>query len=318
MVKQRGKTTSIIENGNAQMPSFRLGSWQMLPSEGGQWLAWAGERMAVAGQARLVVWHGQAQIVAVDAPSPAPGVPRFVGDRVYWGPGAVDLVSGRYAYLEPAQPAVWPGGGERPHVYAWSPQGDRFLGSFSSGDPLHPVRVTLFDGRTGVVLATLWKGAGLPPEAAWFGEEVAVVGFGNPKVFDLSGRSVADIALGGSTVVALGATGDGGRLVAVDSNRSISWIDAATWSVLDQWPGPWLSGAVSPDGRFVVALEPWGKLHLACMVRDRFAPLGQVAVDEKAVTVAVGPDQVGTVGGGQVGRASLRVDCSQVGRQEPP
>jgi hypothetical protein len=291
------------------MASIQINSWQTLPSEGGESLALAGERLAVGGQGRLCVWQGSTRLTTVNAPSPAPGMPRFSGERVYWGPGFVDLTTDNYTRLEGTQPAMMPGGGERPHVYAWSPQGEFLLGSFSTNDALRPVRVKLFDGRNGEAVATLWEGSGLSPQAAWLGERAAVVGFGDPRVFDYSGRHLADIPLAGATIVAIEATTDERRLIVVDLNRSISWIDIETWTVLDCWPGPWLHGAVSPDGRFVAVLEPWGKLHFACMESDRFKPAGQATADPKAFALAIALDELAIVGGGEVHRASLKVDC---------
>lgn len=292
------------------MPSIQITSWEMLPSEGGGSLTIAGDRMAVGGSARLSVWQGDTRIASVDAPSPAPGTPRFVGNRVYWGPGVVDLPSGKYTLFVGAQPAIRPERGERPQVYTWSPQGDRLLGSFSTGDPICPVRVTLFNGQTGTAVATLWEGSGLPPQAAWLGTDAVVVGFGDPRVFDHTGKYLGDIALGGATIAAIEATTDERRLIAIDLNRTIAWIDSETWTVLDRWSGPWLHGTVSPDGRFVAVLEPWGKLHFACLEGDRFKPIGQAPCDPNAVALALTLSEIATVGSGEVRWASLRIDCA--------
>jgi hypothetical protein len=299
---------AVLEATRHVMP-IEIKSWDVLPSEGGESIALDGERMAVGGTARLCVWQGRTRLATVVAQSPAPGPPRFFGEFVYWGPGFLDLASDSYTLLEGAQTDVRPGGGERPLLYAWSPRGERFLGSFSTGDPQRPVRVTLFCGQTGNVVATLWKGSGLPPQSAWLGDDVCVVGFGDPRVFDHSGKHLADIALGGATISCLLATTGERRLIVIDLNRSVALIDTETWAVLDRWCGPWLHGAVSPDGRFVTMLEPWGKLHFACLEGDRFEPVGLAAIDPKAIGVAVTPDEVATVGGGEVGRAELSVEC---------
>lgn len=290
------------------MPLIQIGSWQTLPSAGGSVIAFAGERMAVAGSARLAVWRGNALLAAADAWFPAPGAPRFAGQRVYWGAGFLDLGSGQYIRVPAAEPAVRPGAGERPQVYAWSPQGDRMVGSFSTGDPRQPVRVTLFSGQTGSEDVALFEGGGLPPSAAWFGERAVVVGFSDPRVFDRSGTPVARIALGGGTIASIDATAREERVIVVDLNRAIYWIDPATWTVLDRWPGPWMHGAVSEDCRLIAGLEPWGKLHFASMEEDRFRPMGQAAVDDRAVAVALNPGEIATVGGGEARRASLRID----------
>jgi hypothetical protein len=290
------------------MALIQIGSWQTLLSNGASVIAFDGKRMAAAGSARLKVWQGNTLLATADASFPAPGAPRFASQRVYWGAGFLDLGSGRYTRIAGAEPVARPGTGERPHVYAWSPQGDRMIGSFSTGDPRRPVRVTLFRGQTGVEEATLFDGTGLPPSAAWFGARAAVVGFSDPQVFDRSGAPMARIALGGGTIACIDATGGEQRVIVVDLNRAIHWIDPATWTVLDRWPGPWMHGAVSQDGRLIAVLEPWGKLHFASMEEDRFRPAGQIAVDDRAVAVALNPGEIATVGGGEVRRASLRID----------
>lgn len=288
------------------MTSIQIESWHTLPSEGGSSITLDGERMAVASSARLHVWRGTTRLASADAAFPAPGAPRFAGQRVYWGAGVLDLDSGGYTRIAGAEPEVRPGAGERPHVYAWSAQGDRLVGSFSTGDPRRPVRVILFNGQTGSEEATLFEGSGLPPSAAWIGERAVVVGFSDPLVFDKSGMRVAEIALSGGKIACIESTAEEQRIIIVDLNRAIFWIDAATWSVLDRWRGPWMHGAVSPDGRFVAVLEPWGKLHFASIEEDRFSPAGQVAVDDKAVAIALNPDEIATVGGGEVRRASFK------------
>ena len=71
---------------------------------------------------------------------------------------------------------------------------------------------------------------------------------------------------------------------------------------------PWLHAAVSPNGRFVVALEAWGKLHFACIENDAFRPDGRAECDAKAVYLALTSNQIGTVGGGEVHLAGLTVN----------
>jgi hypothetical protein len=291
------------------MALVHLDAWQTMSSEGGSALAFDRDRLAIAGAARLCIRRFDATLASVVAPAPAPGVPRFAGPEVYWGPGVLDLRSGTFRVLEGALPARRPGGGERPQVYAWSPQGNRLLGSFSTGNSNAPTRVSLFDGRTGTTVATLWNGAGIPPQAAWAGGRAIVVGFGTPRVFDHAGKHLADVALNGATVVAIDSDTRERRLIAVDLNRAIAWIEPETWTILDRWPGTWLHAAISPDGAFVAALEPWGKIHFACLEGDRFKPVGTASAPPDAVALALSPNEIATIGGGEVNRTKLTVDC---------
>ena len=292
------------------MSSIQIDSWRVRPSDGGASLALDRGRMAIASSARLCVWQGDKRVASVEALFPSPGIPRFVGQKVYWGPGFLDLVSGEYRRLENAQPTMWPGGGERAHVYAWSPIGDRLVAGFSTGDPNHPARATLFSGETGVTIASLWEGNRLPPQAAWLGEHAAVVGLSSPEVFDHLGKHLATIALDGTNVASIDAPRNEQRLMLLDLNRTISWIDTATWTILDVWSGPWLHAAVSPDGRLVVALEAWGKVYFARIENDKFSFAGSADIDSKAVTLALTEDQIATVGGGEARWASLAVDSA--------
>ena len=152
-----------IDRSEETMRNCEVGPWLTLPSEGGGSVALDGERLAVSSQAHLSVWRNEARIASVDATWPFPGLPRFSGERVYWGPGFLELSSGRYTSFDAARPAARPGGGERPVVYAWSPHGDCFVGSFSTGDASRPVRVTSYDGQSGAhrarVVGRTWSPA---------------------------------------------------------------------------------------------------------------------------------------------------------------
>jgi len=290
------------------MTSIRIGAWQTVSSEGGDRVALDGNRIAVCGVARLSVWQDHTRLASADAPSPAPGAPRFLCSRVYWGPGLYDLESGTYQWLENTAPRAQPLQRERCHVYAWSPRGDWILGCFGTGDSAHSVRVTLFNGRSGEKVADLSHGVGLPPQAAWIGEQAAVVGFRDLRVYGLSGEHLADVELHGADIVALDAAIGERRLMVVEQARAIHWIDTAAWSVQESWPGPWLSGAVSPDGQLAAALEPWGKLHFAFLEDGHFKVAGHADADSSAITLALTRTRIATAGGGKLRWADLSVD----------
>jgi len=221
----------------------------------------------------------------------------------------LELATGNYEAIQSALPARYPGGGERAQAYAWSPHGERLLASFSTGKSSHPTRVTLLDGMSGRVLAELFHGSSSAPQAAWLGARALVAGFENPRVYDHTGTPLAELGLGAAVVVSIAATDDERRLLAVDLNRGIAWIDTDTWTILDRWPGPWLHAAVSPDGRLVAAIEPWGKLHFSRMDGDRFNPIGVGRASPEAVALALRADEIATVGGGEVNIARLSVNA---------
>lgn len=294
------------------MAAIRFGPWQVLAAEGGGTVALAGERLAACGQAHLVVWQGLLRLGAADAPWPAPGRPRFAGERVCWGPGVLDLACGAYAPLYAAEPELRPGGGERPCVHAWSAHGERLLVGYATGDAQAPTRLVLFDGGRGEPLATLRHPAEFPPQAAWVGRTALVVGFGDPRAFAVdTGAECACIALGAGTVTRLDADAAERRLLAVDLNRCVAWIDPHAWQLVDRWEGRWLDAAIAPDGRHAVALDLAGGLHLARLAADRFEPLGAAAAPPfVATSVALDDTAIALAGGGLAARADYVIEES--------
>jgi hypothetical protein len=288
-------------------PAVRIGPWEAVTAEGGGSISLDGDRLAVASQAHLVVWLGQRRLGAAEAPWPAPGRPRFLGSRVLWGPGVLDLASGNYAPLAAARPEIWPGGGERPHVHAWSALGERLLVSYSTGDPARPTRIVLFDGASGRAVLTRWHSDALPPEAAWVGRDVAAVGFRDLELLDAAtGAERGRVALGAGTVTRLDTDAEERLLVAVDLNRAIFSIDLQAGRIVDRWEGRWLDAAVAPDGRLVVALDLAGGLHFASPAGGRFRLFGETAAQPGSVALDRGV--LGVAGGGIAARATLAID----------
>ncbi len=293
---------------SGRTPAVRIGPWEAVAAEGGGTVSLDGDRLAVASQAHMVVWLGRRRLGAAEAPWPAPGRPRFLGSRVLWGPGVLDLASGNYAPLAAARPEIWPGGGERPHVHAWSALGDRLLVSYSTHDPARPARIVLFDGVSGRTVLTRWHSDALPPEAAWVGRDVAAVGFRDLELLDAAtGAERGRVALGAGTVTCLDADAEERLLVAVDLNRAIFSIDLQAGQIVDRWEGRWLDAAVAPDGHLVVALDLAGGLHFASLAAGRFRLLGEAAAAQPG-SVALDRGVLAVAGGGIAARATLAID----------
>jgi hypothetical protein len=143
----------------------------------------------------------------------------------------------------------------------------------------------------------------------WLGEGEVVIGLGSPLVLNYLGDHIAEIPLGGAMIASLAASVPERRLLITDLNRTLAWVATETWTILDRWPGPWFYAAISPDARFAVALEPWGKLHFASLETDRFEPLGIETAHPGAISLAVSSNAIATVGGGEVRWARLHVNC---------
>ena len=289
------------------MTSVQIGQIQTMPSEGGQWIAVKEDKIAIAGRGRLCIWENQKKRWTFDSPTPSPGTPRFADDKVYWGPGFADLKTGAYTVLDIAKPVTRPGGGEIPYIYQWSVDGRQLVGIFGSADQAYPVRVSLFNSDT-LAIISLWREQGIPPGSAWLGEKTIVVGFGNPRVSDRSGKHITDIMIDASAINVIQSSLNEKRMVILDLNRNMFLIDTSTWTILDRWPGPWIHGAISPDGQFAAVLEPSGKIHFASLEADCFRQVGEKIVESLAVSIMITTNKIFIIGSGEFHQADLKID----------
>jgi hypothetical protein len=299
-----------LNDSNAAL--IELGPWSLVgPTEGGATIAIDGDRTAVAGPGHVVVWSGNRRLWRVDAPCPAPGAPRFRDGKLLWGPGVVDLETGNYELIDEAIPQMRPGGGERPHVFSWSTDGAYLVAAYGAGGPHRPTRVTLFDAILKKPVADLSHGAELPPQAVWAGRSLVIVGFREPKVFDLvTGTAQDTLDLDAGTITRLVADREERCLLAVDLNRSIAWIDLAQRRVVDRWEGSWQDAALSSDGVFLAALDMNGRIHLACLTAEGFSPIGALDERVRADSIALDDKVIAIAAGGMAARAPLHVDCA--------
>jgi hypothetical protein len=294
------------------MGSLQTGPWEHAGSSaGGEVVAIEGNRTAIAGVANVAVWQDNSRLVSADAPWSAPGIPRFHDNQLFWGPCVVDLQTGECRTLESCRPAIWPGGGERPYVYAWSQDGARLVASYATGEAAQQTRVKLFDGQLDHAIATLWEGNELSPQAAWVGRNSVVVGFRNLRIFDTAtGNEQGEITVDAGTLARLDGDIHDQRLIAVDLNRAIVWIDQLQRRVVDRWEGRWRDAALSPDGRFVAAVDLSGALHVRCLADGGFQFLTEISVPVQPASVALSSDSVAIGSGGVAMRMTLAVDCS--------
>jgi len=299
-----------LKESNAAL--IEIGPWSPIgPTEGGATVAIDGDRTAVAGPGHVIVWIGNRRLCRVDAPCPAPGTPRFRNGKLLWGPGVLDLETGNYEVIEAAVPEIWPGGGERPQVFSWSADGAHLVAAYEIGDSHRPVRVTLFDGILKQPVANLWHGTELTPQAVWLGSNLAIIGFREPKVFDIAtGTAQDNLALDAGTITQLAADREERCLVAVDLNRSIVWIDLAQRRVVDRWEGHWQDAAISPDGVFLAALDMNNRMHFACLTAHGFRPIGTLDESVRADSIALDDKVIAIASGGMAARATLHVDCA--------
>lgn len=236
--------------------AVRLGKWRRVAVGDGDALALHGSRLAVASSARLEVVHGATVVAAVEAPWPAPGAPQFQDDQVLWGPGVLTLSTGSYRPLTAAAPKTWPGGGERPSIYAWSADGSRLVAGFGG-------RAVLLSAG-GEMLGPVPTPSGLAPVAAFAGRDRALV-----ELTDFGVQLVPIVALSADTAER--------RLLAVALNQAVVSIDLVAGAVIDVWRGAWASVAVAPGGEHVAVLASTGIIAVADLVDGRFAPRAEIA-----------------------------------------
>ena len=264
-----------------------ISGWRPLPAADGDALALDGMLLAVASAAHLEIMEGPTVVASVDPPWPAPGVPRFRGNRVLWGPGVLDLTSGRYKPMAAAAPVSWPGGGEHPSVYAWSSDGSRLVAGFDAR--------TVLLSSGGDLLGPVPTPSGLAPTAAFAGRKRALV--------DLAGFG-RDLM----PIVSLSADDAERHLLAVALNQSAVSVDLDGGLVLDEWTGPWTGVAVAPDGASVAVLASTGVVIVADLVDGRFGQTTEIAVptgSRPARAIAFDGSLLGVCGGGVVAVAEM-------------
>lgn len=291
------------------VPSLRVGSWSRFPAPGATAISYSASLIAAGGEAWLWVWDRAAKsrpIASASAFVPASGKPRFSGDLVYWGAGWLDLRSGQYTRLKEAEPEIRPSDSERPYAYAWSNAGNRLAASFAASGNC---RLTLYDPHDARRPIGLYHGPALPPSALWINSRTEIVaGFPAPQVFDATGTHAATLLIQGANIVAIESTEDERRLIVIDLNRAVHWVDGVTWQILDRWEGPWLTGAVSPDGRLAFMLDAEGAIHPAVLSHDRFVPLSEIKAPTGAIAIAIGDHELACTAEGELWRASWALE----------
>jgi hypothetical protein len=294
----------------------QIGAWQRLTGGGGATLAVAGKYTAAAQLGSLTVWRDGDVLVTVDAPSAAPGRPRFIPDlgepdRVHWGPTIVDLTVPEWDQLDglletvapnvPRRPGRAGASVPRPTSYDWSPDGSAVLvARQETGAPQSlTASASLYD-KDGTSAVPLWQGNDPGPVAGFVGRRWAVVGTRQPAVFDLGGRQLA-VLDGRTPATRIEADARWARVLVVESSRLWMW-DTGTWEAIGTADGRWLDATVTPDARFVLAVDFDGQLQMLDAALDA---IGHVAVPRALDGVAVGTDRIVVAASGAVFAAPM-------------
>jgi hypothetical protein len=249
---------------------FQLGDWIPLPDGPGDALAAAGSLAAAASNTRAVVWEGGRVIASVTLPASTAGVPRFVGDRLHYGPGWLE--GGRWIALPTPPPTVY--GAAR--TSAWSRDGSRVVllvdGPWSpeggGGSSLIVERSR--DGRESVVAVD-------PGAAAVWALDSAIVAVGREmRVWDAMGERRVGPAHEGGGVASISCSGDERWLLTVGTDGGALLWKTATFAAPLRVPGSWLAAVLTPDGAWVLGIDLTGSLRAARWRDDGFATTGSL------------------------------------------
>ena len=265
---------------SAMMPSLEFGSWQALPDGAGDALAAAGSLSASASGTRVVVWDRDRVISSVAITGSPAGVPRFVAGTLHFGPGWVE--SGRWTVLPPPPPTVY--GGVRSS--AWSRDGHRvalvvdgpWTPANGGSSPLLVERRT--DGSERVITSDCGVAA------VWMSDR-AIVGIGRDlRVWNTAGDYVVGPAHEGG-VAAVSGTRDETWLFTVGTDGTALLWNTETFAPPVVWPGVWVGGAISPDGRWIIGIDVGGELHTAWRDAGALVPAGPVPALGRARAVVL-------------------------------
>lgn len=263
--------------------------WAELPGGVGSVLAVAGELRIAAQASRLRAWRGLAPLWAVEVAEQNPARPAIVGDRVLWGPYAVDVGSGVVTPLSFARPAP----GYLQTAHAWSPDGSVAVAAGRRRDPAGSAPSAGCWRLAADGSAILWTGDDVPPVAVFLDEDRIVVGHRDPAVHPLLPASAGTPLVLAAPVPPVRIDGRAGRLLVVEPGALTVW-DAAAGRLLGRAPGTWMDACLTPDGQRVFAADATGDLVRLSVGRalsdpsaeSLTAPVTAVATDGRVLLAA--------------------------------
>jgi hypothetical protein len=250
---------------------LELGKWQALEGGYGAHIAIDADLTAVASPHQLILWDGTNLRHEYSSDLPIYGFPRITSDQIFWGARILNMADHTHSKLTGIMEAVVDGTGAavipgprghyQPGCYAWSKDGRALVvaASWVHGPPQYPSRAVLLNDR-GQLTGVLWEAQDIGITAAWVGEKWIALGTRQVTIYDRGGILLEQLD---ESVPAqrIEASADESRLLVVEAGR-ICLVDAKSWHTIGIWEGLWLDAAIDTDGRFVVALDLEGALHV--------------------------------------------------------
>lgn len=287
----------------------QLGDWRPLAGPSGARLAVAGDVIAAAGLDLLSVWSAGEPMLTTTTQRPAPGRPRFIGDRegrptqLRWGTTVIDLAEVTVGSLDPLGAAITPepvpripghaGGSRQLTDLAWSDDGSTVLVSGQDSGPSQSLSASAGLYRsTGERVAELWRGPELGPVAGLLRSDWAVIGCPQPVVCSLDGTRLSVLA-GATPPRRIDTDATASRVLTVEAPTLRLW-DTADWQLIAAAEGPWADACLGPGADRVLAVDYDGGLHVldaALQPVERWAvpgPPDGIAVGDRIVAAAIG------------------------------
>ncbi len=268
--------------------------WTTLTGNGGNKLVVKDHYCIAASLYQVTVWKHEQLLLQHHTDTPQPGFPMLTGDQLYQGTGILDLAANVRHEIPGMQEAVRTAGGKytvshgneyTPSVFAWAPDGSAVAVSVKwTGHPGPPPAKVLLLDKEGHLLQTLWEDQNLPVAALHISDKWILAGTPQFRVFDKETLKTTIIAEQ-LPAVRIEMTADETQLLLLQHDH-ISLRNTATGKEINHWKGNWNDATITPDGKYIVAVDAEGKAFLI----NTDAPGGQQPIAAPGAIFSVAAD----------------------------
>ncbi|MFX1708671.1 hypothetical protein PV783_32200 [Chitinophaga sp. CC14] len=269
-------------------------NWKTLAGNGGNKLVLKNNYIIAASLHQVTVWKEDKPLLQHHTDTQQPGFPTLIGDQLYWGTGVLDLAANVRHEIPGMQEAIRTAGGQyrashgneyTPSVFAWAPDGSAVAVSVQwTGNPGPPPAKVLLLDKEGRLLQTLWEESNLPVAALYISDKWILAGTPQFRVFDKE-TFTATIIPEQLPAVRIEMTADEKQLLLLQHDHIGLW-DTSTGKEMNRWKGNWNDATITPDGKYIVAVDFEGKPFLISTT----APLEQQQIDAPGAIFSVAAD----------------------------
>lgn len=244
----------------------KMKDWITLTGNGGNKLVIKDHYCMAASLYQVTVWKHEQPLLQHHSDTPQPGFPTLTGDQLYWGASILDLAANVRHEIPGMQEAIRTAGGKypvshgneyTPVVFAWAPDGSAVAVSIKwTGNPGPPPAKVLLLDKEGRLLQTLWEDQNLPVTALHISDKWILAGTPQFRVFD-KGTLKATIIPEELPAVRIEMTADEKQLLLLQYDHISLW-DTVSGKEINQWKGNWNDATITPDGKYIVAVDADG------------------------------------------------------------